>query len=94
MKCCTDDATIDGEQVKLSKFFTILSPKMMEVGWDRSIPIYIYLPKFLEQDLGGPIAAEKPKQGALPARYHGQYGFAPDVPSEQNPIAGAASAVS
>ena len=45
---------------------------------------------FLEQDLGGPIAAEKTTKNMVPPRYHGQYGFAPDVPSEQNPIAGTA----
>jgi pilus assembly protein CpaC len=41
---------------------------------------------FLEADLGGPIAQEKPKT-AVPPRYHGQYGFAPSEPAEQKPVA-------
>jgi pilus assembly protein CpaC len=43
---------------------------------------------FMEQDLGGPIAQEKPAaKSTLPPRYRGEYGLAPADPSEQNPVA-------
>jgi pilus assembly protein CpaC len=42
---------------------------------------------FFEADLGGAVAVDKPKN-TVPPRYQGQYGFAPDVPSEENPVAG------